>query len=165
MAVRVQSLVLKGRPIQTLREGDSVPAVTLLSLDGRPVTLAYGIGRNTILYYFSPDCPWSRRNSDNISALATATAGQFRFISYTPLTLKMEKYRQTNKAPEPILTDSDQPLRGLYKLTGTPQTLVISANGKVLRNWEGAYTGNLKTEIEKYFRVTLPGLSKELKPF
>lgn len=47
-----------------------------------------------------------------------------------------------------------------YKFGGTPQTLVVSADGHVIKNWTGAYSGSLKTEIEGFFQIELPGLTE-----
>ncbi|MGE0887721.1 MAG: hypothetical protein AB7P14_29725 [Blastocatellales bacterium] len=44
-------------------------------------------------------------------------------------------------------------------LGSTPQTIVISPEGKVLKNWVGAY-GSSKPEIEAYFGVQLPGITE-----
>jgi hypothetical protein len=35
---------------------------------------------------------------------------------------------------------------------------VISTEGKVLQNWDGAYVGNQKSQVETFFHVSLPGL-------
>ena len=44
-------------------------------------------------------------------------------------------------------------------LGSTPQTIVVSPEGKVLKVWTGAYDDKLKSEIEDYFGTQLPGLS------
>ena len=38
-------------------------------------------------------------------------------------------------------------------LGATPQTLVISPQGRVLKSWRGAYTGTVQEEVEAYFKV------------
>jgi len=43
-------------------------------------------------------------------------------------------------------------------LVSTPQTLVVSPNGKLLKHWRGAFAGKIQAEIEQYFGVKLPGL-------
>ena len=43
-----------------------------------------------------------------------------------------------------------------YGLGATPTTILISREGKILREWSGAYVGSTKTAIEGYFRVRLP---------
>ncbi len=40
----------------------------------------------------------------------------------------------------------------------TPQTIVISPQGKVLKSWVGAYHDKTQREVETEFGVLLPGL-------
>jgi hypothetical protein len=48
-----------------------------------------------------------------------------------------------------------------YHLNGTPQTIVVASNGKVLQNIEGAYVGENKYAAEKFFGIKFPGTSTE----
>jgi hypothetical protein len=48
-----------------------------------------------------------------------------------------------------------------YKLGGTPETLVVSTDGKIMKRWRGAWTGDSKAEIEGFFHCSLPGLLPE----
>ena len=163
MALRVRSVMARlSPPASVLNIGDVAPSIPLLDLEGRQMRLAFDTKNPTILYYFSPDCPWSRRNSQNIAALAADTVERYRFISYSRGPIARNDAKRANGAPMPILTDgTDGPLslRLQYKLVGTPETLVISSDGHVMRNWQGAYRGELKSEIERFFGVQLPGLS------
>jgi peroxiredoxin len=43
-------------------------------------------------------------------------------------------------------------------LGGTPQTIIVSPDGRVLKVWKGAYADNLRPEVEAYFGIQLPGL-------
>ena len=47
-----------------------------------------------------------------------------------------------------------------YRLSGTPQTIVVSSRGEVMKNWNGAYVGDVKHEVESYFGIILPGLNE-----
>lgn len=40
----------------------------------------------------------------------------------------------------------------------TPHTILISPDGKVIKNWIGSFEGNYKKDIEQYFNLTLPGV-------
>lgn len=51
-----------------------------------------------------------------------------------------------------------------YKLGSTPQTIVISPEGKVLQDWAGACVGEQKSQVEAFFHVTLPGIAAAPKP-
>jgi hypothetical protein len=47
-----------------------------------------------------------------------------------------------------------------YKSSGTPETIIISPEGRVVRAWPGAYTGQFQHEVENFFNVSLPGLNE-----
>jgi hypothetical protein len=44
-------------------------------------------------------------------------------------------------------------------LGSTPQTIVISPEGRVLKNWTGSYGEQVQAELEEYFQIRLPGLT------
>jgi hypothetical protein len=44
-------------------------------------------------------------------------------------------------------------------LESTPQTIIISPDGRVMKNWVGAYGESLRPEVEAYFGIKLPGLT------
>lgn len=44
------------------------------------------------------------------------------------------------------------------KLGTTPETIVVSRDGLVLRDWRGAYTGATKQQMEEFFSMGLPDL-------
>jgi hypothetical protein len=48
--------------------------------------------------------------------------------------------------------------RKAHSLSGTPETIVVSPDGKVLAVWLGAWTGKYQAEIETYFQIHLRGL-------
>jgi hypothetical protein len=47
-----------------------------------------------------------------------------------------------------------------YGLNSTPTTIVISPESKILQYWRGAYSGDMKNEVERFFRLTLPGIGE-----
>jgi hypothetical protein len=57
-----------------------------------------------------------------------------------------------------VYVDPAADMYGPYHLGATPATIVISSAGRVLKSWVGAYAGTVKTEVEAYFGVGLPGL-------
>jgi hypothetical protein len=44
----------------------------------------------------------------------------------------------------------------LYGLGSTPETIVISSQGKVVERWLGAYEGGTKRDMERFFSANLP---------
>ncbi len=61
----------------------------------------------------------------------------------------------------PVLTRLSLDTLKTYKLGGTPQTLVISSEGRVQKTWMGAYMGDTKKDIEAFFNVRLPDLPQK----
>ena len=75
----------------------------------------------------------------------------------------------------PVEFDNFPRLNGKFKLCSQPlviyvftpqclwcsKTIVVSPDGKVLQNWVGAYTEVRQSEVEKFFEVSLPGLTPE----
>jgi hypothetical protein len=47
------------------------------------------------------------------------------------------------------------------KLGATPQMIVISPDGKVVKNWVGVLAEGQLKDAEKFFDVGLPGLTSE----
>lgn len=146
----------------TLAVGDTAPEPTLRTVEGRQVKLDYRSSpKGTLIYYFDPHCGWCRRNSPNFrEAEAAAVRQGYRVVSYTTSLLGLDNYQVSAAHAAPVLTDDDTNVRTALRLRGTPQTLVVDRSGRVLKNWEGAYTGPTAREIEAFFRVHLPGLLK-----
>jgi hypothetical protein len=70
----------------------------------------------------------------------------------------LAEYIAKNDLKLPIYSGLSDEAKHAYKLSGTPQTIAISPEGKVLQNWMGAYAGDQKTQVETFFHVSLPGL-------
>ena len=114
----------------------------------------------TLLYSFSETCGWCQRNARNIRFLAEEVSMTHQVIGLN-LSAGPEGVRRVDDGELGFLSLShlsEETIENL-RLGSTPQTLVIGADGKVLENWTGAYSGSLEQKIEDYFRVTLPGLT------
>ena len=48
--------------------------------------------------------------------------------------------------------------RHTLRISGTPETFVISTRGRILRHWNGAFVGSQHGIVENFFRVVLPEL-------
>jgi hypothetical protein len=127
--------------------------------EGKRVLLEFA-GQPTVLYVYSPSCTWCRRNLSNIKRLASASRGEYRFVG-----LMIDK---TDVAPGTSLDELGFPTFADLKaatiadlaLNATPDTIVVSAEGSVLKNWVGAYKDETLHDIERYFSLTLPGLER-----
>lgn len=151
----INQLKLEGK----LREGDAVPQIEAHDLTGQPVTLRYELGGPaTVLYVFSPACVWCTKNLENIKAIAKQTRGAYRLIGLSLSTDKLKEYAVNQKLDFPVYSDLPQSVISAYKLTGTPETIIVSPEGRVVKRWTGAYTGSLQGEVERFFNLPLPGV-------
>ena len=72
----------------------------------------------------------------------------------------LPKYISDTGLSFPVFADISIKTRSIYHLGGTPDTIVVSSDGKVIKHWQGAYVGSTKYEVESYFNVTLPPVSE-----
>ena len=148
--------VLKGE--KNLKIGEVVPDLSVIALNGTPATVAYAANKTpTVLYVFTPTCSWCYRNLENIKALASGLKGRYRVIGVSLTDRGVAEYAAQHALPFEVYVAGAEVVQR-YKLGGTPQTLVITPDGHVLKNWHGAFQGSLKTEIERDPGVSMPGL-------
>ncbi len=69
----------------------------------------------------------------------------------------LSEYLQKEKLTMPVFTDVKAEVRNAYHMGGTPETIVISPDSKVMGVWYGAYEQGVREEIEKFLRIKLPG--------
>ena len=142
-----------------LAKGDKVPSLTAKDPQGQTAVLDYG-GTNlpTVLFVITPSCGWCAKNMANMKALADKASTRYRFVALSLSPDKLADYVVKNQIQFPVYTDLPfEPIRD-YKLGGTPETIVVSPEGEVLKVWSGAYADDMQKDIESYFGVSLPGL-------
>lgn len=145
-------------PHEEIKIGTAVPAITGKRLDGQSETIAYTGERFTVLYVFRPNCIWCARNANNFKTLLAAKGLEDRFIGLSLSDEGLAEYVKTNNLTIPILTSLSAETKKAYLLGGTPQTLVVSPQGRILKNWPGAWKDKSQSEVETFFHVKLPGL-------
>jgi peroxiredoxin len=144
-----------------LQVGADVSPIEDKDINGNSVSISYSnINQPTILYIFTPKCIWCARNLKNVKALANETKGNYRFVGLSLSKNNLKEYVAANSIDFVIYTDIPSSVVAAYKLGGTPQTIVISPSGKVVKNWFGAYQESIASEVESYFKIRLPGLEQ-----
>jgi peroxiredoxin len=142
----------------SLTVGALVPPITAKRLNGHIENISYELGSQpTVLYVFRPGCTWCARNFDNFKALLQKE-NQYRVIGLSLSEEGLAEYVRSNSIQLPVYSGLSSETRKTYGLSGTPQTIVVSPEGKVLQNWIGAWVGKNQEEIEAYFHVKLSGL-------
>ena len=154
------SAIVAKRAENMLSVGVTVPPITAKRWGGeRQDVISFAdANRPTVLYIFTPPCSWCKRNNDNFNALVAQKSEQYRFIGLSFSKDGLGEYLTTHHLTIPIYTDLSKDTIAAYKLSGTPQTLVISPQGTIMKNWKGAYTGGQESEVESFFQLKLPGL-------
>lgn len=148
----------------TVSAGAKIPILSAEDLRGAKVTLNWAVDtRPSLVYIFSPSCHWCTRNLPNIKTLSREVNSGYRIIGISLSSDGLEKYVKDNEFTFPVyrnvsLTDGKQ-----FALKSTPQTLIISPEGKVMESWRGAYADKVKNEIEFKLGVKLPGLAPDQK--
>jgi len=128
-------------------------------LGGQQEVISYQSGgQPTVLYVVTPTCVWCARNMDNFKKLLAKESGQYRFIALSLAEQGLPEYVSKNDLRLPVYSGLPAEAIKTYKLGSTPQTIVVSPEGRVLQDWAGAYVGEQKSEIEAFFGLPLPGL-------
>jgi len=142
-----------------LSPGTKVDPFTAVGLDGNQQTISYAAtDKPTVFYVLSPSCVWCERNKANIERLVELKGNDFRFIGLSLTEAGLKEYAEGHHLKFPIYTRLTSKTIDSLGLGGTPQTIVISPEGLVLKNWKGAYAELTQPEVEAYFGLRLPGL-------
>lgn len=150
---------------QALKPGTLVAPFEAFDLQGRTQTVVYSnIAKPTVVYIFTPPCSWCARNMNNFKELVARREGEYRFIGLSLSKEGLSEYVAKSDLRIPIYSGPSKEMQRKYKLGGTPQTIVVSPEGRILQDWVGAYTGGQKSQVEAFFRVSLPGLTAAPEP-
>ena len=143
-----------------LSPGTKVDPVTAVTFDGIQHTISYeSTNKPTVLYVLSPTCVWCDQNNANFKRLNELRGNDFRFVGLSLAEPGLKAYVDTHQLEFPVYMQLTTETIQALGLGSTPQTIVISPEGRVLKNWVGAYIGPLRPEVEAYFGITLPGIT------
>lgn len=147
-------------PVQPLKVDAQLPAaLQLVTAEGKPVTISFASDtRPTVLYVLSPLCEWCRRNEKDMRELVGATRHSFRYVGLSSVPNGLKQYIAKGEAPFPVYYVKSQALRRKLGIMGTPETIVVSPKGRVVRVWEGAYLKSNLKKVDAFFGVKLTGV-------
>jgi peroxiredoxin len=147
-----------------LTEGDKVPPITAKDPQGKSAVFDYRTNKlPTVVFVISPTCKWCTQNIMNMRTLVEKASDRFQFVGFSLSSNNLHEYVTQNKLNFPMYTDLPLNPTSNYKLGGTPQTIVLSPAGEVMKVWSGAFDGGIQKEVEKYFGVSLPGMMDPVK--
>lgn len=144
-----------------LHIGASVPPISAKTADGHNDIIVFtGTSKPTVLYVFTPECSWCARNMNNFKALIAAKADEDRFVGLSLSEEGLSTYIETYQLAIPVFTALSSETKKAYALGVTPQTIIVSPQGRILQNWPGAWSDKRKAEVEAFFHVRLPGVDR-----
>ena len=109
-----------------------------------------------IVYVLSPTCGWCKLNRPNINSLVTQVQGKYRVVGISVTSLGLENYVVQNSLPFQVYSVDPKFSHANFPLKATPETLVFSSEGILIRGWNGAYLGDTKDIVSSYFGIKLP---------
>lgn len=149
-------------PPALLKIDAQLPAVLPLeTADGQPMMLSFASdSRPTVLYVLSPACEWCKKNQANVKTLVAATSNRFRYVGLATVPIGLKEYIDQGSAPFPVYFVKSRAVSRKLGIRGTPDTIVVSPDGKVKEVWEGAYIDPNLKKVEGFFGVKLPGVQE-----
>lgn len=137
--------------------GEVVPPIEVLTMKGDKHLISYReIKLPTVLYIFSPNCGFCKDNAENIKHLHEQANARYRFLGISIEADNLDKALLNYGIAFPVYTQPSKNSLRVYKFSSTPQTIVISSDGEVIKNWIGDYSySNTKKEIEIFLDVKL----------
>jgi len=143
---------------ETIQVGTHLGPLTAQDLTGQGTAIRFSdTDRPTLLYVFSPSCGWCKKNEENIKSLVNQTGDKIRMVGVSLSREGLDEYLRA-RFPQVKVVTPDARSIATYKLSGTPETILVSSDGVVLKVWKGAFSDSLQREVEDYFRIKLPGL-------
>jgi peroxiredoxin len=128
-------------PPGIISTGQQAPDFALKDEHNRVVKLSDYHGRLVFLHFWASWCSPCVGEAKELEALKTAMKDkpfQMLFISIDTDWEAVEQFDKTYHATIPSLLDPGQQIaRGLYKITGQPETFLIGADGAVLTHTIG----------------------------
>lgn len=154
-AHRLRDVIRPPRPNMLL--GRAVRPIPVIDRDGKAAVVRFDRHVPTVLYYFSPSCGWCEKNWDNVRLLASQADGRYRVVGLAAETSLGDFVERQHLAFE-VYGGVSTEAREALGLSGTPRTIVVSAQGLITHDWTGAFSGAVAFAVEDVFGLTLPGL-------
>lgn len=127
---------------------------------GRTIAIAPAT-RDLLIYVITPGCNWCKRNAPVIASLWEQLKDRYDIRGVTLSVAGLDEFLKSHPIPFDVasIEGIEGPLFQSYGLGATPNLILLSAEGVVLKVWSGAMVKSHKSSVEDYFGVTLPPLS------
>ena len=144
-------VMLTGDQTAPLQPGERVEPFTAKLLNGHAATVAYNDpSKQYLLFVFSTTCLHCEKNFPLWKSLAAHAPGQCEITGVSIHAVdKTFDYIERQEANFPSVSVSgDTSFARKYKITGVPQTLLITGGGVVKKNWVGELSPDQVKEIQ-----------------
>ena len=134
-----------------------VLSFTARSIDGSTRSFTFPREKMLILYAFSPTCVWSHRNYPNAVSLSKKLGTQADFVAVSLIDNQtlLETYVVEHRCPFSVLFGVTPTLKKDLRMGITPQLLVLSSTGELLKVWSGTFVDKNREEIEAFLHVKI----------
>jgi len=137
--------------------GEVAPPIQAKTLEGLEATIrAQDSPLPTVVYVFSPDCSYCKRNHDSMETAIKDASTRFRFIALSLHRQHLPEYLAKYPTSAQVLMEPSSKAIEAYALGATPTTLVLHPDGMVGNVWLGAFRGTTCLELSRLFGVQLP---------
>lgn len=164
LATRVLTLTNAIAVLKTegqLQAGAVVPPLEGTRIGNQPITYRFDTSTlPTLVYVMRPTCVWCLRNNENIKAVIENATGRYRVVVASLTAEGTADYLRQHDIEAEAITNLSEQTKRAYHLGGTPQTILVSPSGMVVKSWMGAYSGDMLAEIERTLAVRLPGVAE-----
>jgi peroxiredoxin len=145
---------LTAQPPGAALKGARVPPLAVKTADGSDGVIAPG-DLPLVLYFFTDSCQWCERNVENLKAIESQTRGRYQLIGVSLSQTDLRAYGARHGFSFPLYVGPHAESLASYSIKGTPQTVVVSPEGRVMESWTGAYMGKVKESVERALGVRL----------
>lgn len=151
--IRLRAPIPRPGAREGLALGSTVTSLSLKNGSEGKVELRFPSGEKpVVLYSISSSCEFCAKNADLARALEARIQADYQFITLC-VDGNLEGCRgKTGKGPVYVPTPESA---AALRLGPVPQTILLSASGRVERVWTGGFQNANKEELETYFGAPL----------
>jgi len=147
--------VLAGQA-SVLKEGSLISSLDVSDLSGRTLRINLASrGLPTLLYVLRPTCIYCERNAITVNKLARQVRGRYQLVGLSLSTAGLGEFVANHHIEFPVYTGVSESVRHEYGLNNTPETILVSPDGRVEKVWFGAYTDDVGVGIERALNIRL----------